>query len=154
MMPEPSSAPEGVDPEVEPEGDPKGGPDIDELFDRPDAASMEGAINKFMEGLEGQERTGFAQIHRLLSLLPVPVQKKTRIMTHAEAIEGLFLPNMTEEEQKRFTPSELVLYKHALEYKWTVLSAMRGTSGQPRQNRLARRLDPDSKKRVVHLNIY
>ena len=48
MMPEPSSAPEGVDPEVEPEGDPKGGPDIDELFDRPespDAASMEGAIN-------------------------------------------------------------------------------------------------------------
>ena len=87
MMPEPSSAPdsEGVDPEVEPEGDPKGGPDIDQLFDRPDAASMEGAINKFMEGLEGQERTGFAQIHRLLSRLPVPVQKKTRIMTHAEA---------------------------------------------------------------------
>ena len=40
MMPEPSSAPEGVDPEVEPEGDPKGGPDIDELFDRPDAASI------------------------------------------------------------------------------------------------------------------
>ena len=24
-----------------------------------------------------------------------------------------------EEEQKRFTPSELLLYKHALEYKWT-----------------------------------
>ena len=94
MMPEPSSAPEGVDPEVEPEGDPKGGPDIDELFDRPDAASMEGAINKFMEGLdsEGQERTGFAQIHRLLSLLPVPVQKKTRIMTHAEAMKDGSFP--------------------------------------------------------------
>ena len=120
MMPEPSCAPEVVDPEMEPEGDPKGGPDIDELFDRSDAASMEGAINKFMEGLEGQERSGFPQIHRLLSLLPVPVQKKTRIMTHAEAIEGQFLPNMTEEEQKRFTPSELVLYKHALEYKWSL----------------------------------
>ena len=66
-------------------------------------------------------KTGFrGQIHRLLSRLPVPVQKKTRIMTHwhAEAIEGRFLPNMTEEEQKRFTPSELVLYKHALGYKW------------------------------------
>ena len=71
---------------------------------------------------------------------------------------------MTEEEQKRFTPSELVLYKHALEYKWTVLSAMRGTSGQPRQNGLARRLDPDSKKGwyisiytklcMVYLSIY
>ena len=97
MMQKPSSAPEGVDPEVEPEGGPKGGPDIDELFDRPDAANMEGAINKIMEGLEGQEHTGFAQIHRLISRLPVPVQKKTRIMTHwhAEAIEGRFLPNMT-----------------------------------------------------------
>ena len=52
MMQEPSSAPEGVDPEVEPEGDPKGGPDIDELFDRPDAASMEGAINKVQVGLQ------------------------------------------------------------------------------------------------------
>jgi hypothetical protein len=83
---------------------------------------MKGAINKFMEGLEGQERSGFAQIHRHLSSsrLPVPVQKKTRIMTHAQAIEGQFLPNMSEEEQKRFTPSELILYKHALGYKWTV----------------------------------
>ena len=82
MMQEPSSAPEGVDPEFEPEGDPKGGHDIDELFAGLDAASMEGAINKFMEGLEGQECTGFARIHRLLSRLLVPVQKKTRIMTH------------------------------------------------------------------------
>ncbi len=36
-------------------------------------------------------------------------------MTHAQAIEAQFLPNMTEEEHKRFTPSELLLYKHALE---------------------------------------
>ena len=28
---------------------------------------MEGAISKFMEGLEGQEHSGFPQIHRLLS---------------------------------------------------------------------------------------
>ncbi len=41
-------------------------------------------------------------------------------MTHAEAIEADFLPNMSGEEQKRFTPYELILYKHALEYKWTV----------------------------------
>ena len=26
---------------------------------------------------------------------------------------------MTEEEQKLFTASELLLYKHALEYRWT-----------------------------------
>jgi hypothetical protein len=56
------------------------------------ADSMEEAICKFMEGLEGQERSGFSQIHRLLR---VPVQKDTRSMTHAEAIEGDFLPNMS-----------------------------------------------------------
>ncbi len=87
MMQEPSSAPEGVDPEG---GDHRPCPEDhcdEEFFSAQDAASMEGAINKFMVGLEGQERSGFAQIHRLLSRLPVPVQKKTRIMTHAHAIE-------------------------------------------------------------------
>ena len=55
MMLEPSSAPEGVDPEVEPEGDSEGGPDIDELFDRPDAASMEGAIDKFRKAQDTRQ---------------------------------------------------------------------------------------------------
>ena len=40
-------------------------------------------------------------------------------MTHAQAIKAQFLSGMAEEEQKRFTPSELLLYQHALEYKWT-----------------------------------
>ena len=39
-------------------------------------------------------------------------------MTHTEALEGGFLPAMDEEEQKRFTPTELILYKHALEYRY------------------------------------
>ena len=95
MMPEPSTAPEpeGWDPEEE-DHSPCPQDHGDEGFSAgPDAASMEGAISKFMEGLEGQERSGFPQIHRLLSCLPVPVQKKTRSMTHAEAIEGRYLPN-------------------------------------------------------------
>ncbi len=77
---------------------------------------MEEAIGKFimMEGLEGQELRGFTQLHRLLSILPVPVQEETFSMAHAEAIEGDFLAPMSEEEHKRFTPSELILYKHAL----------------------------------------
>ncbi len=69
MMPEPSTAPqpEGWDPEEEdhspcPQDDGDG-----DYSAGPDAASMEGAISKFMEGLEGQERSGFPQIHRLLS---------------------------------------------------------------------------------------
>jgi chemotaxis methyl-accepting protein methylase len=76
---------------------------------------MEEDIRMFVEGLESQERSGFDDIHRLLKGLLVPVTKAIRLMTHAEAIEAQFLPNMTEEEQKRFTPSELLLvllYQH------------------------------------------
>ena len=88
MMHEPSTAPEPQDWDPEEEDhSPCPQDHCDEEYSaRPDAASM--AISKFMEGLEGQERSGFPQIHRLLSRLPVPVQKKTRSMIHAEAIEG------------------------------------------------------------------
>ncbi len=45
------------------------------------------------------------------------VLKADHTMTHAQAIEAQFLLDMTAEEQKKFTPSELLLCKHALEYK-------------------------------------
>ncbi len=47
----------------------------EELFDAPEAESMEEAINKFVDGLESQERCGFDDIHRLIKHLPVPVTK-------------------------------------------------------------------------------
>ncbi len=88
------------------ERDPDPGPPEDEeCFDAQDAASMEEPISKFVEGLEAQELSGFDDIHRLLKGLPVPVTKAIRLMTHAEAIKAQFLPNMTEEEQRRFTAS-------------------------------------------------
>jgi hypothetical protein len=34
-------------------------------------------------------------------------------MTHAEALDGGFIPEMDVDTQKTFTPSELLLYKHA-----------------------------------------
>jgi hypothetical protein len=71
-------------------GDPNPCREDEEFFSAPDAESQEEAINKFMEGLEGEEHSGFSQIHRLLSSLPVPVQKENRSMTHAEAIEGAY----------------------------------------------------------------
>jgi hypothetical protein len=55
-----------------------------------DADSMEEAISKFMEGLEGQKRAGFSQIHRLIQRLPVPVQKDTRSMIIVVATEEDF----------------------------------------------------------------
>ena len=76
MMPQPSTAPEpeGWDPEEEDHSPCPQDLGDEEYSAGPDAASMEGAISKFMEGLQVQERSGFPQIHRLLSRLPVPVQ--------------------------------------------------------------------------------
>ena len=93
-------------------------PEDNEFFDRPDADTMEEAISRFMDGLEAQERCGFNDLHGLLGRLPVPPVKAGQAMTHKDALEGGFIPSMTEEEQKRFTPSELILYKHALEYRY------------------------------------
>ena len=39
-------------------------------------------------------------------------------MTHAEALDGKFLPDLDEEQRKRFTPSELIIYKHAQDYRY------------------------------------
>ena len=95
-------------------------PEDEEFFDRPDAATMEEAISWFMDGMEAQECCGLKDLHRfkLLERLPVPTVKPSLPMTHKDALEGGFLPSMTEDEQKLFTPSELLLYKHALEYRY------------------------------------
>ena len=50
------------------EGDESGNgepcPEDEEFFDaRPDAATMEEAIGKFMDGMEAQERDGFKDLH-------------------------------------------------------------------------------------------
>ena len=92
--------------------------DADFMDARPDAAEMEEAIGKFVNGLEQQERSGYHELHSLLSRLPAPVAKSGKTMSHAAAMEGGFLPKMTEEELKRFTPTELLLWRHAKEYRY------------------------------------
>ena len=50
--------------EQEPEeGDPSPCPEDEQVFVRPDVAGMEEAIGKFLDGLEGQERRGFEEMH-------------------------------------------------------------------------------------------
>jgi len=101
------------------DGDPHPCPEDEEFFEcRPDTADMEEAIGKFMEGMEKQERTGYAALHKLLQGLPVPVLKTAGCMTQAEAFEGGFLRDLDEDEKKRFTPSELLLYKVAVEHRY------------------------------------
>ncbi len=85
------------------------------MFDRPDAATMEKSISLFMDGMEAQEHSGFKDVNGLLGRLPVPTVKANQAMTHKDGLEGGFLPYTTEDEQEKFTPSELLLYKHALE---------------------------------------
>ena len=101
------------------EGDHNPCPEDDADLIRPDAEQMEAAITNFMDYMEKQEHGGFTHIHTFLSKLPVPVHTECRCVSHDNAIEGGFLPDMSEDDRKRFTPSELMLYKHALEYKWT-----------------------------------
>jgi hypothetical protein len=47
---------------------------------RPDADDMEEAITKFLDGMEGQERSGFKDLHRFLGRLPLPVAKRDHAM--------------------------------------------------------------------------
>ena len=61
---------------------------------------MEEAISRFMDGMEAQEHGGFNDLHGLLGRLPVPTAKAGPGITHKDALEGGFIPSMTEEEQK------------------------------------------------------
>ena len=79
---------------------------------------MEEAVSKFMEGMEQQEHTGYNALHKLLQGLPVPVQKDASSMTQAEALHRGFLGDLDDGKKKRFTPPELLLYKHAVEYRY------------------------------------
>jgi hypothetical protein len=89
------------------------------LQGRRGAEDMGEAIIKFLDGFEGQERSGFKDLNRFLGRLPCPdVEKVGRSMSHSEAVEGSFIPTMNEEERKRFTLSELLLYRHALDYMY------------------------------------
>jgi hypothetical protein len=120
LVPDAQQPPADQDNDRGDNGDPC--PEDEEYFDRPGAATSEDdAISLFTDGMEAQERCGFNDLHGLLGRLPVPIVKAGQAMTHKDALEGGFIPSMTEEEQKRSTPSELLLYKHALEYRYKLV---------------------------------
>ena len=48
----------------------------------------------------------------------MPERKEISAMTHTEAVEGGLLKTMSEDELKRFIPSELLLYKIASEHRY------------------------------------
>ena len=80
-------------PEVHPpvdsdEADPRPAAEDEEFFQAPDAQSKEVAINKFLDGIEGQECSGFKDIHRFLNHLPV---LNTNDPSHVQQAQGFGL---------------------------------------------------------------
>ncbi len=98
------------------EGDPRPCPEDEEIFEsRPDAADMEEAISK------SEECTGYNALHKQPQTLPVPEEKDANSMTQAEAIQGGFFVIWTKMRRKGSPhpgPSELLLNKHAVEYRY------------------------------------
>ncbi len=74
-----------------------------------------------MDGLEGQERRGFEEIYSFIATLPVSAPKESREITHAEALKGMFLPYLDEDQRKRFTPTQLIMYRHAQDFRYIFL---------------------------------
>ena len=83
------------------DGDPRPCAEDEEFFEsRPDAADMEEAISKFMEGMEREECTGYNALHKLLQTLPVPGEKDANSMTQEEAFQGGFCVIWTKMRRK------------------------------------------------------
>ena len=91
--------------------------DEEYLEARPDQEEMEDAINKFLVQLEKQERKGFKDLASVLSQLPKPAQGSVTSFSVADAIEAGFLPALDKAQADMFTPSELLLYRHAQNHR-------------------------------------
>ena len=84
---------------------------------RPDKDAMDADIADFLKLLEAEEQELYAGLQSALSRLPVP-GKVEALSVHA-AMEAGMLPRMDDEEARRFTPAEVLLYQHAQDH-WYV----------------------------------
>ena len=91
------------------------------MYTRPDKDEQDAAIAEFLKRLEAQEGDQYAGLHRALSRLPVPGQVDPKAHSVNVAIEAGMLPRMDEEEARRFTPSEVLLYQHAQDHWYVCL---------------------------------
>jgi hypothetical protein len=114
-------------PETPPEPDDDQGdhgepvPEDEEFDSRPDQADMDAAIADFFKRLEAQERDLYAGLHGALSRLPVPGKEDLKAHSVNTAMEAGMLPRMDDEEARRFTPSEVLLYQHAQDHRYVCL---------------------------------
>lgn len=67
---------------------------------------MDAAIADFLRRFEAQEKELYAGLQSAVSRLPVPTKVDPKAVSVRAAIEAGMLPNMEDEEARRFTPSE------------------------------------------------
>ena len=86
---------------------------------RPDKDAMDAAIADFLKRLEAEEQELYAGLQSALSRLPVPGKVEPKALSVHAAMEAGMLPRMDDEEARRFTPAEVLLYQHAQDH-WYV----------------------------------
>jgi hypothetical protein len=95
-----------------------------ELHEIPDKEAMDQAIADFLMLFEKEERGGYRGLHATLSRLPMPGKVDQRGLSVTEAIDAGMMPRMDEEEARRFTPTEVLLYQHAQDRRYTFYLSM------------------------------
>ena len=80
---------------------------------RPDKDVMDAAITNFLKCLEAQEQELYAGLHGALIHQPVLGKVDLKGLSVHASMEVGMLPRMDDEEVRRLTPSEVLLYRHA-----------------------------------------
>jgi hypothetical protein len=78
---------------------------------------------------EKEKRGGsYHRLHAALLLLPLPGKVDQRGISFSDAIEAGMLQQMDEVEAQHFTPTEVVLYQHAQDWRYisciTIISTL------------------------------
>jgi hypothetical protein len=94
--------------------------DEDDRQHVPDVDGMNAAMNDFLTGIEQGLGDNYKNLAKVLQDVPIPKVLLLHPMTVAVAIAAGFIPAQDEGAALLFTPSELMLYKHASVHKWTV----------------------------------
>jgi hypothetical protein len=87
-------------------------------FDIPDTQAV---LERFMSNMSKLADDEYQSLSDLLDSLPDPSSYTTaKTMTAAAARENGVIPEADAETLRAFSPSEMKLYKHATDHKWTV----------------------------------
>ena len=79
---------------------------------------MDQAITDFLKRFEKEERGGYRGLHATLSRLPMQGKVDQTGLSVTEAIDVGIIPRIEEEEARRFTPTEVLLYQHAQDRRY------------------------------------